>query len=56
MLKHNLRAGRRAAGGTYAGQQAGSLSYGRLQAVAVDRAMGEEEAFERLRARRAHRT
>ncbi|MCH8046464.1 MAG: VCBS repeat-containing protein [Planctomycetes bacterium] len=46
MLKHNLRAARRdaagsrPAGGTYGGMR-------RLQAVAVDRAMGEQETFER---------
>jgi hypothetical protein len=43
MLKHNLRAMRRDA----TGSRSASGTYRRLQAVAVDRVMGEEKTFER---------
>jgi len=47
MLKHNLRARRAAA----RARPEGGI-YGRLQAAAVDRAMGEEAIVERRIARR----
>ncbi|MCH8922916.1 MAG: lamin tail domain-containing protein [Planctomycetes bacterium] len=48
MLKHNLRGRRRDA----ARSSPASETYGRLPTAAVDRAMAEEEAFERIGGRR----